>query len=204
MHCLCKIKVLRHTAQLVSYTAYDLSGPFSGFCLSLCRLQICTFAFHMDELRHTDTIRIAEAAIVTIGIVCDLDEKHQLSLACPDFVLQGIQLAACALLKLLKTYPEGIGTLNNDMISALFSAINMFKSISVAKNDIPAKVAEILGQLWSAHNVYRDAGGKLVSRLTVRDRLSMSVVFDCLYWWRKLFTGPPKEISHEQGEHSNI
>lgn len=204
MQCACKIKVLRHTAQLVLHTAKDMSGPFSSFCLSLCRLQICTFAFHMNELWHTDTMRMAEAAIVTIDIVCDLDKTHKLSLACPDFVLQGIQLAACTLLKLLKTYPEGIGTMNDEMISALFSAINIFKSISVANNDIPAKVAEILGRLWSAHNIYRDVDGEIVSRLVVQNRLSMSVVFDCLYWWRKLFTGPSKEASHEQGERGII
>lgn len=151
-----------------------------------------------------DVLRTAEAAIETISIVCNLDKTHQLSLACPDFVLQGIQLAACTLLRLLKIYPNDVGTLKDDMTSALFSAINVVKSISVANNDIPAKVAEILGQLWSAHNVFQDEGGKFVLRLMVRNRLSMSVVFDCLCWWRKLFTVQEKEASHEQGERGKI
>lgn len=138
-------------------------------------------------------MQLAETAVGTINEVCDLDKSFGIALACPDFVYRGTQLAAGTVLRLLKTYPDKIGLLEKDTKSALFSAINLVKSISVVNNDVPGKVAEILSQLWSHPKVYQGVDGNRVYPLQIRNRLSMNVVFDCLHWWRKLFVSPPNQ-----------
>ncbi|KAJ4349417.1 uncharacterized protein N0V89_008032 [Didymosphaeria variabile] len=170
----------------------DDLGPLSALSITIARLQIQSFAFvaSASGLDHTDVIQLAEAATATMDLICDLEQTLQISLACPNAIFQGIQLAGCTILKLLKSYPNElslVGLQEKDMISAFFSAINICKAISVVNNDIPAKVAEIMRQLWSSNNVYRASDGGEILPLQVLNRQSMNVVFDCLYWWRKLF-----------------
>ena len=181
--------------------ANDASGPLSGLYLVMCRLQIWCSVFTIStQLEHTDIVQLAEIAVALIDKVCDLEKRFSISLACPDSIFQGIQLAACTLMKLLKTYPSKTGLLERNMTNALFSAINIVKSISVMNNDVPAKVAQILSQLWSHPKVYQNADGNYVFSLQIRNRLSMNVVFDCLHWWRKLFLGPPEQEPQDTRE----
>lgn len=111
----------------------------------------------------------------------------RISLYCPDYVFHGTLLAACTLLKLIKSYPPT--TFNEkDQSRAFFSAINICKDIAVVNNDVPAKISDILSKLWSSTKIYRDEYGDYIRALQVKNRLTMNVVFDCLWWWRKLST----------------
>lgn len=154
----------------------------------MARLQIRSFAFltAQDDLGFVDLTQLANAAISTIDEVRKLDAAFKISLYCPDQVFQGILLAGCTLLKLSKSYPPKTFD-EEEHTAALFSAINLCKEISVENNDTPAKVSSIMMQLWSSPKVYRNVDGGYCLALQVDNRLTMSVVFDCLWWWRKLF-----------------
>jgi hypothetical protein len=170
-------------------------GPLGKLEVAIARLQIRSFSFLITEsdLDNVDRTQLSNAAITTMETVSELDSNFQISLVCPDHVFHGILLAACTLLKLLKSYPPNTNLDDKYRRSALFAAINIFKNISVVNNDIPAKVSEILAYLWSSPKVYRDTGGGYIPLLQVQNRFTMSVVFDCLWWWRKLITSPPNQ-----------
>ncbi|KAL9115670.1 MAG: hypothetical protein Q9227_000038 [Pyrenula ochraceoflavens] len=76
------------------------------------------------------------------------------------------------------------------------------RKISIAKNDLPERLAEVLAQLWksshaarsSARNAENGARGDdefdardLSLQLKVRCRMSMSVVYDSVWRWREDF-----------------
>jgi hypothetical protein len=171
-----------------------LLGILSKFGIAVAHLQIHSFTFLKShgDINHTDRTPIYNAAILTIDAVSELDHAYQISLVCPDFVFQGAQLAACSLLKLLKSYPSTKDGLAKEQTTALFVAINFLKNVSVVNNDIPARVSELLSQLWSSRDVYRDASGAYLHNMQVGNRFTMNVVFDCLWWWKRLFGDPTK------------
>ncbi|KAF2792906.1 hypothetical protein K505DRAFT_277967 [Melanomma pulvis-pyrius CBS 109.77] len=176
-------------AELLELDSYvESQGPLSKVDFAIARLQVLSFGFltAQNDLDRIHIIQLSEAAILTMEAIRELETTVQISLYCPNYIFQGILLAACTLLKLFKSYPPK--TFNEkEHTSALFLAINMFKNISVVNNDIPAKVSGFLTQLWSSPMVYREADGGYIQSLQVENRLTMSVVFDCLWWWRKLF-----------------
>lgn len=148
-------------------------------------------------MEYTDLIRLSNSAIATVEIVIELEQSHQVTLAFPQSVFQGTLLAACTLLKLSKSSSPGLSLLEKEQTNVIFSAISIIKSMSVENNDFPAKSSEILSQLWSSHKAHRDMNGTYVPELQVRNRISMNVVFDCMWWWMKLFVRNPSHISPE-------
>lgn len=85
----------------------------------------------------------------------------------------------------MKAYP-GRTSNEKEQVKALFLSMNMCKSQSVVNNDIPAKISEIMRQLWSNPKAFRDDDDGHVSSLKVTNRLSMNVAFDCIWWAKKL------------------
>lgn len=73
----------------------------------------------------------------------------------------------------------------------LFSnTIRGIRSISIANNDLPARLAEVLAQLWHSYGAgMRSNSGPVDSslQLKVRSRMSMSLVFDAVWRWREEF-----------------
>lgn len=67
------------------------------------------------------------------------------------------------------------------------------RSISVLPNDLPARLAEVLAQLWRGTGAgsgkrlgkENESDGSLM--LKVRCRMSMSLVFDSVWRWREEF-----------------
>ncbi|KFY08662.1 hypothetical protein V492_06019 [Pseudogymnoascus sp. VKM F-4246] len=119
-------------------------------------------------------------------------------LYCPNYTFQMTLAASFALLRLLrssfKDYIDvGIGR------ALLNSVILAVRRMSIANNDLPGRLADVLAQLWA-----KDArSSKLPARLQlgpeqdiiirkevqlkVRGRMSMSVMFDSLLEWRRGF-----------------
>lgn len=73
---------------------------------------------------------------------------------------------------------------------AYFAAIFFAREESLQNNDLSARAASILGQLWNSQSIFKNKNGtvdSLTSRIS--SRLSMSTLFDCLWWWRQEFGG---------------
>ncbi|PVH99191.1 hypothetical protein DM02DRAFT_615229 [Periconia macrospinosa] len=184
-------------------------GPLSPFDVAVARLQVNSLLFLMSQkdLDHTDRSRLSNSAIETMEAISGLERTHSISLACPHSIFQGIQLAACTLLRLVKSSTSDSNHAGDDQKDAIFAAINITKCISVRNNDIPAKFSEIVSQLWSSENMYRDASGMYPTDLYIKNHYSMNVVFDCLWWWRKLFLqgpshNPPSIINNHRSDSS--
>lgn len=70
------------------------------------------------------------------------------------------------------------------------STINAIRTISINNNDLPARLAEVLTQLWRSMGaglraIPADVDDSL--QLKVRCRMSLSVVFDSVWRWREQF-----------------
>lgn len=73
------------------------------------------------------------------------------------------------------------------------NAIRAIRTISVATNDLPSRLAEVLAQLWrgggsGTKTEYGESTGMDNSlQLKVRCRMSMSLVYDSVWRWREEF-----------------
>lgn len=108
---------------------------------------------------------------------------------CPFFCYQTYVNAAFALLKILTN------GFFNSIINAkagkqcLESSVTGLRKMSVANNDLPARLGDIIS-FFCALPDPAIVGGVTLADLQlkqVRNRLSMSVVYDCLWIWRRYF-----------------
>lgn len=111
----------------------------------------------------------------------------------PFYIFQMTLAAGFCLLKLCKSFfavhidVEYTRSLFNGTIRAL-------RSMSVASNDLPERLAEVLAQMWRMagsaqhhHHLPTDEPDELDNtlRLKVRCRMSMSLVYDSVWRWRE-------------------
>ena len=103
-----------------------------------------------------------------------------------------IVAAGFTLLKLLNSFFAG--HIDIEYGKALFNrTIWAIRAISVATNDLPSRLAEVLAQLWRGGG----AGSRKLNtdnevtdsslQLKVRCRMSMSLVYDSVWRWREEF-----------------
>ena len=69
--------------------------------------------------------------------------------------------------------------------AALFLGISLNKRLSLQNDDIPARNAVALTQLWTSSRVFRRQNGTEAVALRVRSRLAASIVLDGIVWWRE-------------------
>lgn len=178
--------------------------PLADLHTAIAMLNIrATYLFITED--HPDRIRLANlltTAISVVEIVGNLNKTMQISEQWPHNIFEAIVLAASVLLRLVKGIPPGCidqtaGT------TAIFSAINILKSMSFVTDDVPSRVAGIVTKLWSSNEVFRNSKGEYDRALRVRNRLIVSVAFDCFWWYRKVVTGWPSSVNTE-GEFSGL
>ncbi|KAG8533617.1 uncharacterized protein KY384_001357 [Bacidia gigantensis] len=122
----------------------------------------------------------------------DTDLVTELLAYATNYVLQMIIASAFTLLKLLNS--SFANFVNVEYGRGLFTeAVRAIRTISVASNDLPSRLAEVLAQLWKSSG----AGKKQIQptsnsmesslQLKVKCRMSMSLVFDSVWRWRDEF-----------------
>ncbi|KAL8972349.1 MAG: hypothetical protein Q9197_002817 [Variospora fuerteventurae] len=111
-----------------------------------------------------------------------------------NYILQMIVAAGFALLKLLNSFFA-------DRIKLAYGrelflkAIQAVRTISVATNDLPSRLAEVLAQMWKSggsglrNGLGHDHSGWLADSLQLKNRcrMSMSLVYDSVWRWREEF-----------------
>lgn len=120
--------------------------------------------------------------------------KHDGSIHATNYIMQMILAAGFTLLKLLNSFfaahvdvPAG-RTLFLQTVTAL-------RSISVERNDLPQRLAEVLAQLWQTspqgqnnHRLFDNNGVRKeidhTLQLKVRCRMSMSLLYDSVWRWK--------------------
>lgn len=119
------------------------------------------------------------------------DERVKFTETCPVFIERTISLAAFTILKIRRSsLAQYIDVEAGE--KAYFSAILLCRRASLQSDDISARAATIMTQLWNSKIIFRQADGRVQSLMTrIRSRLSLSIVFDCFWWWREEFAGQP-------------
>lgn len=109
-----------------------------------------------------------------------------------NYILQMIIAAGFSLLKLMNSFFAG--HIDVEYGRNLFNrTIQAIRSISVFRNDLPNRLAEVLAQLWqssgagSRRSVANNDGMDSSLQLKVKCRMSMSLVFDSVWRWREEF-----------------
>ncbi|OAL18756.1 hypothetical protein AYO22_10450 [Fonsecaea multimorphosa] len=161
-------------------------------------LEIVSFYFFTQTIstKPMHLIKIYDDAVNAIEHATFIQD---FALVCTFYFHRMLLLAAFCILKILRS----------DMNSAVdaragerayFKFILLLKEASVQHDDICSRGAGILTQLWASDNIFKRAdGGRDSLSLRIQSRLTMSVVFDCHWWWREEFggQGSPYELREE-------
>lgn len=107
---------------------------------------------------------------------------------CPFFCCQVFVSAAFIILKVMMNgYFEKLLDVEAGK-RLLDAAISSIRKMSVANNDLPGRLSDVIGFFCVFPDPRVISGGCVDDlRLRVRNRLSMSIVYDSLWEWRKQF-----------------
>ena len=134
-------------------------------------------------------LSLYQAAKSLIDLSQDLNSNQFLLGHCPFFCYQ---IYVCASFVILKIWTNHFfrQMIDEDAGRALIdTTIIALRTISVVNNDLPARLGDVLAFLCTLDDP-SVVGGKSAADLRlreVRNRLSMSVVYDSLWIWRKHF-----------------
>jgi hypothetical protein len=103
----------------------------------------------------------------------------------PIYLSTSLSLASFTLLRMMKsrftqTLEESIA---EDGKYSLFVGIHILKQMSIANNDVCTKSAEMLSTMWTNQALFKTSDYGILWTLRIRNRLSMSVVFDTILVW---------------------
>ena len=128
-----------------------------------------------------------------LDIIFGLDENaNGLLPHATNYILQMIIAAAFALLKLSNS-SFAINVKLAHIKDLFTKTIRAIRTISVATNDLPSRLAEVLAQLWKSggsgprNGHAQSESSKDTLQLKVRCRMSMSLVHDSVWRWRENF-----------------
>jgi transcriptional regulatory protein LEU3 len=165
------------------------------------RLHIQSFHFFEPpgRLKVENLIELYSIARTVIDTVAAMDQyKPGTISSCTAYIHRAVILAALSILKLSRGFAAPYFDLNGGEKS-YFSAIVILRSMSLNYDDLGARSAIILQNLWDSGNVFRRADGTVDSMaLRLRNRLSMSIVFDAFWYWRKEFGGQPSPFKNDE------
>ncbi|KIW03616.1 hypothetical protein, variant [Verruconis gallopava] len=160
--------------------------------LKISELMLHAFQFFKTPAdKHLESWRPAfDSACALVHQFNDLVKSMQIDLYGTFYVYHGVLLAACVILRCLKTpFAESIGDYYSTAQALLFSSINIQRNISVVEGDKPAKSSWGLQNLWRSNSAFRHSDGSWNLDLRVRSRFSSSVLYDTMWWVREEFTG---------------
>lgn len=162
--------------------------------LSAARLHLHAFYLFDDTAIDGYTDRIVtlyQTACSLIQHCLDLDsQENSFFNHCPFFLCQVFVCASFVVLKILNSQVQSLLDLDAGNV-LLNAAISALRKMSIANNDLPARLSDVIGFFCSLPGL-RVVGGQEATnddglQLRVRNRLSMSIVYDSLWEWRKHF-----------------
>jgi hypothetical protein len=152
----------------------------------------------------TDLLDLYYAATAFLDLAFEMDKQSKLIYS-TNYMFQMLMAAGFALLKLLNSeYNHRLQTSQGRHYFT--NTVRAVRSTSVAPNDLPMRLAEVLAQLWHASGKGDPANYPKPDspetdafeerrpsfdvtenplRLKVRSRMSQSVVFDSIWRWRE-------------------
>ena len=164
---------------------------YSGILhLNSGRLYVNSFLFFTaNETQALDHDGLVELYAIAYKVIMGTKSSYHGKSSCPDYGYRTMLLAAFIILKLSRSSLADRVDLRAGE-KAYFATILALRESSLENDDLCARGAMVLAQLWTSTRVFRRPDG-VVDGLTlrVRSRLSMGIVFDCFWWWREEFQG---------------
>jgi Fungal specific transcription factor domain len=129
---------------------------------------------------------------------------HGLSLACgTNYIFHMMLAAGFSLLKLMHNFLSQVESDTRGASELLTRTLWALRSMSVVDNDLAERLSEVLAQVWKSGRVRAEPSHNIGDQsyddslqLKVKCRMSMSLVFDSVWRWRKNFKfqgGKPSE-----------
>ena len=134
---------------------------------------------------------------------------HGLSMACgTNYIFHMMLAAGFSLLKLMHNFLSQVEADTRGASELLTRTLWALRSMSVIENDLAERLSEVLTQVWKSGRVRAEPSHHTVGdtsyddslQLRVRCRMSVSLVFDSVWRWRKNFKfkgGKPSEGMYE-------
>lgn len=167
-------------------------------------MHILAYSFLVQkEARRLDIfIKLYGVACEALTSACAHDDSANQESEDFPLSISGMVLAALSILKIHRS--ELSAHLNLEQgEQAYFAAIVSHRERSLHNDDLYSRGATIISQLWNSDKIFKTASGDsdtLGSR--IRTRLSMSIVFDCFWWWRQEFGGQKDPYIEQSGHQS--
>jgi hypothetical protein len=168
--------------------------------LLVAHLQILSFHFLIRPAGMDDTqfLDLYALACKVIEMALELDQSQAMTESTTAYAQKMLVLAACVILRISNSHLHSFVDLDKGK-QAYFTTILLHRKMSIQDSDLASRTTVILTELWSSKRAFRTRDGNDDSLvLSCRSRLSMSVVFDCFWRWRREFCGQatPYEESH--------
>lgn len=162
-------------------------SPLDAIYLQIARLQLEVLQLHCntDSNNQPELIQLFGTASGLIISIKNLNDATTIASNSPNYIRTGLSLAAFTLLRMMKS--RFLQTLNSTIVeqgkSSIFAAIHILKEMSLTNNDVYAKCAEYLSTMWITQSLFKVSDANRWWKLRIRNRLSMSIVFDSLLIW---------------------
>jgi hypothetical protein len=190
----------KHLAFTTNLRTQDLDKIF----VAIAQLMLQSFQFFRPSERHTrgDLLVLYTSACSLIAEL-DLQEiSGDLVSHGIYYIFQGLVLAACCLLRLLKSPLTELDTQDGQQL--FLTSLNLLTKFSSTNNDAPARASTSLKNLWRSDRVFKNKDGTWNLELRVRNRFAISVLYDCMWWSRVEFEGHddpyPRRTSTGEGD----
>ncbi|KIW80842.1 hypothetical protein Z517_03865 [Fonsecaea pedrosoi CBS 271.37] len=190
------IKLKRQTqgqlAEIYFTSARLHTGAYYFFILK----QLPSNLSHLVEVHHV--------ACAFIDNITSRDQKDDYALYLSEQFYRTLTLAAMVILRVCRS-PELSSTIDYTLgEQSYFAAIRILKKRALKNNDLNARMAATLSQLWRSKRIFTRHDGSIDSlKVRIRTRGAMGVVYDCLWYWRQEFLGQSNPYSEENsGNHA--
>ncbi|KAM0260094.1 hypothetical protein ACHAQJ_003019 [Trichoderma viride] len=178
--------------------------PITRYYLAAARLHLHSFYLFDESSVDGYSERIVvlyQTAYSLIEQCLEMDnEESGFFRYCPFFCYQVFVSAAFIILKVMMNgYFEKLLDVESGK-KLLDAAISSLRKMSVANNDLPGRLSDVIGFFCTLPDPRVISGDSVDDlRLRVQNRLSMSIVYDSLWEWRKHFQsdGDRNENSEE-------
>ncbi|EHK47693.1 hypothetical protein TRIATDRAFT_81058 [Trichoderma atroviride IMI 206040] len=194
---LCEIMICATEALKRAHSGSDSKDSSSLLsCISLFDTQLTKAALQVQTTvdsafrKPEGFISLYAVACNLVNMVCQRSEAEEsIPKIAPAFIQKTIVLASCTILKIHRSELAPHLDLEAGE-QAYFASIVFAREGSIQNNDLSARGATIFSQLWNSQKIFKGKDGKIDSLSSrISSRLSTSVVFDCLWWWRQEFGG---------------
>jgi transcriptional regulatory protein LEU3 len=154
-------------------------------------IQVFYFFNRISHLDSASMVKLYITACTVIETAEKLDEIENFTNSSTDFIQRILVLASFTILRIVNSHLADSLDYERGR-KCYFANIQLHRKMSIQEGDLASRASIIMTQLWTSKNAFKQPDGSNDSLvLLCRSRLSMSVVFDCFWRWRREFAGQP-------------